>query len=83
MMYPILRLPETEDPVIVFLVGQLTNPEGTDWLVVGVFTEEQKAVDVCDEPTKFVCPVPLNVALDPDDEWFEQVYFPGAQVLDG
>lgn len=65
----------------VFVVGEITaqleeddEAVGVTWELVGVFTDEQAAVDVVTNDSQFVGPVELNRVL-PEMVW-PGIYFP-------
>jgi len=58
----------------VFVVGRW-NDDCTMWEVMGIFEDEQKAVENCTAWNDFVGPISLNRALPERAEW-PGAYFP-------
>jgi len=63
---------------IVWLCGQY-DPEDDDsdmWLIVGVFTTEQKAIDACWSCLHFIAPLELDAPPDDDTGQWPGLYRP-------
>lgn len=66
----------------VWCVGRVTNNEGC-WALIGVFTDEQHALNNCQAPLDFVAPAFLDrrLNLELGQRW-EGAYWPFARGCD-
>ena len=66
-----------KDTVILYVVGRILKWYGdrAAWEVMGIFDDERKAKDVCDEHS-FVGPIELNKVLPKKAMTWPEAYYP-------
>lgn len=60
----------------VWVAGQVINDELGQWEIIGVFSDEEKAVSACREPTDFVGPVKLDAIYPRESIDWAGAYYP-------
>ena len=60
----------------LWVVGKNVNESGTEWLFMGIFDSEEKAVAACRDEFYFVAPETLNEQLKDEWEPWPGLWFP-------
>ena len=60
----------------VYVVGELTNEKAKAWEIVGVFTDEKKALKSCKTNNHFIGEMELNKAFPKKAEKWVGAYYP-------
>ncbi len=67
---------ETED---IWVAGKITDnsdPKRVAWRLIGIYTEEAKAVKACTSKNDFVRPFALNVRVEDLGKRLKEIRFP-------
>jgi len=60
----------------LWIVGRIVGPGPNGWEFVGVFDEEQAAIEACPTPSHFLGPATLNERLPDETQPWPGSYYP-------